>query len=389
MQQPETIRNPQLDVLDGRKSEWNQPAIRRWGFHNLSQISRYGLSIRSPRVMVLEKDQDRRIDELPSVRRMTGAVQFSGLAVVRHSTLLHEDYAADFGSDQTHSIQSISKTTMHFAIGRLVDAGKIDTSKTVSHYIPEIGTGYAGATIQQVLDMDVINNFAEDYSGPYEHEAAVNGVMSYTRQEIALGWRLPPPGEDNVNIRPFSALLTSDDVANPTGNMEYRSANTDVLAWIAERVSGVSVRDMLIEIVEAAGIEENFFMSTDSTGVPIVSGGGALTARDLARYGQLFVRGGVGVNGAMVGGANFMKETLNGRGTVVDECPHGVRYSNQTFTNGHWYGHAGFAGQFLTAHPATGISVAYFSVVETEDAHDDEIFNDIMGMSQDIIALYE
>ena len=150
MQQPETIRNPQLDVLDGRKSEWNQPAIRRWGFHNLSQITRYGLSIRSPQVMVLEKDQDRRIDELPSVRRMAGAVQFSALAVVRNSILLHEDYASDFGSDQTHSIQSISKTTIHFAIGRLVDAGKIDVTKPVSHYLPDMGTGYSDATFQQV-----------------------------------------------------------------------------------------------------------------------------------------------------------------------------------------------------------------------------------------------
>jgi CubicO group peptidase (beta-lactamase class C family) len=384
-----SVPNPQLVVLDGRKSEWNQPDVRRWGFHNLSSISRYGLSIRAPHVLVLDKDQDRRIDDLASVRRMTGAVSFSALAVIKGSTVLHEDYADDFGPDQPHSIQSISKTTMHFAIGRLVEEGKIDLSKPVSHYIPDMGSGYATATIQQVLDMDVINNFAEDYSGPYEHDAAVNGIMSYTRQEIALGWRLPPPGEDNVNIRPFSAALTSDDVNNPTGDMEYRSANTDVLAWIAEIVSGRSVRDMLIEIMEAAGIEEHLHMSTDSSGVPIVSGGGALTARDLARYGQLFVRMGKGIHGETIGGPNFMKETLSGRGTRVADCPHNVRYSNQTFTNGHWFGHAGFAGQFLTAHPKTGISIAYFSVLETKDADDDEIFNDIMGMSQDIIALYE
>lgn len=385
----DTIPNPQLVVLDGRKSEWNQPEVRRWGFHNLPSISRYGLSIRAPEVMVLKPSQDRRIDDLPSVRRMTGAVTFSAIAVVQGNRVLHEDYATDFGPTQLHSIQSISKTSMHFAIGRLVDDGRIGLDKSVSHYIPEIGSGYADATVQQVLDMDLINNFAEDYSGAYAFDPAAGAIMSYTRQEIALGWRLPPPGEENVNIRPFTAALTSDDVSNPSGNCEYRSTNTDLLAWIAERVSGKTVRDLLVEIVEAAGIEENYFISTDSQGVPIVSGGGAMTARDLARYGQLFVRMGVGINGEAVGGGSFMKETLNGRGTRVADCPYDVRYSNQTYTNGHWFGHPGFAGQFLTADPRTGISIVYFGVLETEDAADDNIFNDLIGMSQDILTLFE
>ena len=41
----------------------------------------------------------------------------------------------------------------------------------------------------------------------------------------------------------------------------------------------------------------------------MVSGGACLTARDLARYGLLFARGGEGVDGLRVGDAAFIEET--------------------------------------------------------------------------------
>ncbi|MBC8270172.1 MAG: beta-lactamase family protein [Rhodospirillaceae bacterium] len=380
------VRNPRLDVDASGLSDWNKPENRRWGFHHLWQMCRYGLIIRSPYVLALEAAPDSRIPALSSVREMTSRASFSGLAVVQHDRLLFEAYAPDFGPDQPHSMQSITKTSMHFVIGRLVDEGKIDPEKPVSHYIPEIGSGYAAAKVQQVLDMDVLNNFTEDYAGSYEFDPQPGVGVSYLRQEIAMGWRLPPEGESGMSMRGFTATLVSDDVENRSGLCEYRSPNTDLLGWIAERVSGRTLRDLLIEIVEAAGIEGCYYISTDCDGVPVVSGGGAMTARDLARFGQLFVRWGAGVDGRQVAGQRFMKTTRNGRGPTVNNCPYEVRYSNQTYTNGSWFGHPGFAGQFLMAHPETGLSIAYFGVLETPDAIDDHTFNDIMGMSQDIIA---
>jgi len=380
------VRNPQLDVDASGLSDWNRPENRRQGFHNLSMVCRAGLLIRSPSVLVLEDALDERLASLPSVREMTSRKPFSGMAVVQHDRLLYEAYAPDFGPDIPHSMQSITKTAVHFIIGRLCDDELIDLERPVSQYVPEVGSGYATASVRQVLDMDVLNNFTEDYAGSYALNPDPAAGVSYLRQEIAMGWRLPPEGEPGFSMREFAASLISDDVANRSGLCEYRSPNTDLLGWVAERVSGRSLRDMLVEIVEAAGIEGSYYISTDCDGVPVVSGGGAMTARDLARYGQLFVRWGVGVNGEQVAGKRFMEMTRNGRGTTVADCPHDVRYSNQTYTNGKWFGHPGFAGQFLMAHPETGISVAYFGVLETPDASDDHTFNDIMGMSQDIIA---
>ena len=122
---------------------------------------------------------------------------------------------------------------MNLIFGRLVEEGLIDLSQKVKEYIPEIGSGYAEATIQQVLDMDVINNFDENYAASYEFDPQDGAPVGYNREEIALGWRLPPEGEREFGSREFAASLVSNDVTNPTGYMEYRSPNTDVLGWIA------------------------------------------------------------------------------------------------------------------------------------------------------------
>ncbi len=71
---------------------------------------------------------------------------------------------------------------------------------------------------------------------------------------------------------------------NHDGQLQYKDANTDVLGWIAERVSGRPLRAFLADIADAAGLEGALHVTTDREGVPSLHGGASLTARDLARY---------------------------------------------------------------------------------------------------------
>ncbi len=131
-----TIENPDLGVAEGGRTHWNTPETRRWGFHNLHRITRYGLGLRSRNVMVLQSDTDCRIAEVEAVHRITSLPIFSGLAVVRGNLILHEQYASDFGPDQLHSIQSITKTAINLIYGRIVAQGDIDLDNTVGCYLP-------------------------------------------------------------------------------------------------------------------------------------------------------------------------------------------------------------------------------------------------------------
>src|SRR6185436_1912468 len=113
-----TDGNVDLLVGEGGRPTWNQPDHRRRAFHNMHTVFRYSLGIRAPRVLRLRKGVDRRIGDLPSVRRLTGTAYFSRMVAVRGADVLFEQHAPNFAPDQPHSIQSITKTTMNLAVGR-------------------------------------------------------------------------------------------------------------------------------------------------------------------------------------------------------------------------------------------------------------------------------
>ena len=202
-----------------------------------------------------------------------------------------------------------------------------------------------------------------------------------------MGWRLPPEGEAEPSSRSFVATIAGKDIRNPSGVVQYKSANTDVVAWIAERVAGRLLGELVLEIAEAAGFEGTFHMGTDREGVPQLNGSGCLSARDLARYGLLFARGGVGVNGESVGSQPFIATTRSGRGTRYEGAREGIRYSNHTATGGRWVGHGGYGGQYLLVDIETGVAVAFFSVLEDRDAWDPDYGAETIRMCAEVASL--
>lgn len=373
-----TIPNPDLTVRTAERAVWNSPDTRRYGFHNLHRISRHGIRLRARNVLPLTKDFDMRIEAMPAVQRLTHTSMFSAMAVVRDARLLYERYAADFGPARPHAIMSISKTMMHLIYGQLVDAGLVDLNAPVETYLPEIGSGYARASVRDVLDMNVANDYSEDYSDPH---------TSALEQEVSMGWRVPGAGEPEISNQAFLCGIESEDIENRSSAIDYKSANTDVLGWIAERVSGRRLYDYLVEIAEAAGLEDSLYVSTDRGGTPILNGGCSLTARDLARYGGIFARNGVGVEGQIVGSREFLRDAIESPSKHRGPPRDWQRYRGQLIVIDRSVGHGGFAGQFLLANLDTRVSVAFFSVVETLSGSDEDYVSDVSRMAQAICEL--
>jgi len=254
----------QSDEMEG----WNTPLNRRASFHNLHRIIRYGFSVRAPDVLKLTSCIDARIAELGSVQQMCSSDFFSAMVVLRGEQLVYEQYAPDFAPHQAHTIMSITKTMTHLIMGRCVEDGLIDLNAKVCDYLPEIGSGYADAIIQNVLDMNIVNDYSEDYSDLHTTALLHNASM---------GWRLPAANVRLTSNREFLCTIGSNDLLNHSGEVNYKSASTDVLAWIAERVSGQALRDHLIRIVEAAGIERGKAKPFDGRSVwPAIQGGKAV-----------------------------------------------------------------------------------------------------------------
>jgi CubicO group peptidase (beta-lactamase class C family) len=370
------IPNPDLAIGPDGYPGWNTPANRRAGFHDLPGKWRYMASFRAGQVLALRTDSDLRIAQRDDVARLTALPWFSAMCVLRGDRILYERYAPDFGPCRVHSIMSITKTTMNLRIGKLVEEGLIDLAARVDSYLPWIGAGYAAASVQDVLNMNVLNGYTEDYADPdstvYSHEESI-------------GMRLPRgrEGSDRAVIAGIGLAPGASGCVNPTGVCMYRSANTEVLGFIAEAVTGARLAPFYADVADAAGIGGTLHIAVDRTGFPIVNGGIALSARDLCRYGLLLARGGVGVDGRMVGSPAFLQATLKG-GVPMPSPRSSLRYSNQTNTDGRWIGHGGYGGQYMVADPVTETAAVFFSVLDNAAAYDTAYYLPIIRMLADI-----
>lgn len=147
--------------------------------------------------------------------------------------------------------------------------------------------------------------------------------------------------------------------------------NTDVLTLIAATVSPISLAQQVEQIADAAGYEGAFHISLSPEGLPAFSGGGCLSARDLARFGLLLARKGRDIFGAAITNAGFLANNLSRDAPKLKPPKNWLRYSNHLMTDGRFVGHASYGGQFLLVDTETNTSCAFLSVLENEAGYDD------------------
>ncbi|MBT7446173.1 MAG: serine hydrolase [Tateyamaria sp.] len=366
MRPHQIIINPDLAVGPDNKQRWNQPAHRRHGFHNAHNLFRRSKMVRSRNVLVLEPASKQLTQQVPELNDLLDHSAFSAFCCLRAGQILMEVAASDFSVTQPHSIQSVTKLHIHIIIGKLLKQGLLSLDAKVSKYLPDIGSGYRDATIQALLDMAVTNDFTEDYDDP--------NADCYN-EEIALGWRLPEQGQEEVTLQAFVSSVSGFTPSKDRKEAEYKSANTDVLTLIAAKVSPIPLMIQVEQIADAIGYEGAFHISSSKDGHPAFSGGGCLSARDLARLGLFFVRGGRDLFGQEVGNERFLDDSFIRSAPKLTSPKDWLRYSNQTMTDGHVMGHAGYGGQFLMFNMTTGISCAFLSVLENGSGYDDAYMN--------------
>tara|TARA_B100001113_G_scaffold120636_1_gene98585 strand:- start:7364 stop:8527 length:1164 start_codon:yes stop_codon:yes gene_type:complete len=373
--------NPSLVVLRDNKPKWYLPESRREGYRNLHKINRYGLLHRSDLVLKLNKKHNKKIENIPSVKKVISHKYFCSLLVGKDQEILFEKYASDFTEKTPQTIMSITKMFVNIFIGELLEKKLIDLNKKISHYLPNIGSGYASATVQDVLDMNIVNSYSEDYTDPY---------TSSFMHEPVCGWRLPSDLNDKMGQEEFLNSIQANekkDLTNSTEFSHYKSANTDVIGVLIEKVSGKKLNQWILDSVEAAGLEDALYMGTDRFGMPWISGGGCLISRDFLRFGLLFSRRGIGVGNRKVGSYEFFNQTLKNKGTKYMELAKDkfLYYSNSTMKLGDWIGHSGLGGQFLAINLKNGITASYFSVIDTPSGTDENYKRDMINMMDEIV----
>lgn len=211
-------------------------------------------------------------------------VYADGVIVMHHGKIVYEKYFGALKVDGQHAAMSVTKSFTGTLGIMLVKEGLIDTTKTVSHYIPELkNSAFGDATVRQVMDMTTALQFSEDYADPNAE------IWKFS----AAGNPLPKPkGYDGPKTY-YEYLPTVKKNGVHGESFGYKTVNSDVLGWIIARVTGKTIAEVLSEkIWRKLGTEQDAYYSVDAIGTPFAGGGLNLGLRDMARFGQLILNNG-------------------------------------------------------------------------------------------------
>jgi CubicO group peptidase (beta-lactamase class C family) len=206
-----------------------------------------------------------------------------GIVVLHKGKIIYERYLNGMTPETHHMFFSMSKSFVGLVTAILAAKGMLDEKALVSKYVPELATSaYGDATLRQVMDMRVGVKFLEVYTDPK------SDISKYV---IAANWVPRPPNyQGPTNL--YAALVALKEREGPHGgNFGYKSANSDVLAWVASRTSGKSLSQLVSELIwSKIGAENKAYYLVDPLDTEVAMGGLNASLRDVARLGQTMLQ---------------------------------------------------------------------------------------------------
>lgn len=206
------------------------------------------------------------------------------MLVLHRGRIVFEKYNGVMNPAQPHIGFSVTKSLYGTLAEMLIAEGRIDERQTVAHYLPELAeSGFADATVRQVLDMTTSLDFNEDTD---------DGTRKFGLFLIGAGLVPPPPNYTGPRTA-FDALKAVRKVGDHGQRFDYQSVDTEVLALIIARVTNKRSHEVLSErIWSKLGAEYDADIVLDPVGMPLGSLGLSATLRDLARFGEMMRLGG-------------------------------------------------------------------------------------------------
>lgn len=352
-----------------RHGNWREAPYNVWAFrhvHELIPAARIAATpglAEEPRLDAdalgaheLMHDGERRT--VASILRQTST---DALTVMRAGKFVAEFHAPHFTLQSRHILFSASKSVAGLLAGMLAGDGLLDPDALVAHYVPELArSAFGDARVRHVLDMRTSLEFDEDYLN-------ANGIYARYRRAGLLDPRRD--GEPAETVIDLLALLRKG-AGEHGGPFHYCSPNSDVLGLVIERASGQRYADFAAtRLWQPLGLRHDGCVTVDIAGTARSGGGLCMTARDLARIGELVRLGGV-VDGRRLIAADWMNDTLTGgsaeawrQGSFSDWLPNG-KYRNKWYQVGNASGACfaiGIHGQWLYVDPLRETVIAKFS----------------------------
>lgn len=257
------------------------------------------------------------------------------LVVVRDGRISCEWYGDGGARDRPAAAFSVSKTVLSLLVSRAVAEGAVASlDEPVTDRIPELlarDRRFAAITLRDLLDMRSGIAFSDEVTFPWVDQ-------DYPRVYYATDLE--------------STIVRRPRIEAPPGGFRYNDYAPNLVGLAVRRETGEDpVGPALQRLWDAVGAEYPAGWSLDDQGFPYHESGFVVTARDLARIGQLMLDGGRR-DGRQVAPAVFVERSLAGpdRAEAVTTFA-GVRVG---YRNGWWLIPRGDGGHDLAAMGAHG-----------------------------------
>jgi len=341
-----------------------------WNFKNLHRMYPTANVYREGQVRMLEYNLSEAIAEF-KVETPEGKKSFKDFLYSDHSTtmgivILHKGKIVFEQYPRMEPYEkpiywSVTKVFISTVLAILEDRGLVDVSKSIDFYLPALGeSDYAGVKIRNILDMAS----GVDCSDEYEDRDAC-----YYQFAASIGdayWDHDSP--DN----PYTFLANlKTGTARPQGeSFDYSGANTFVIGWLIEEITGMPFQDVLTkEVWRNIGAEADASMLAPRYGVPVTDGGLLARLRDVARFGLLFTPSYSRVASKKIISDRYLSLILEGGnpdllhnarhlGWTSDDTKHNVYQWDRVFKNNDIY-KGGWGGQGLLVNPDRDLVAVY------------------------------
>lgn len=274
-------------------------------------------------------------------------LETTAFIVVQDGKILNENYFLGTDKDDLRISWSMAKSFMSGLYGQALQKGHVKSlDDTVETYAPALkGSAYEGATIRNVLNMASGIKFDENYMDPKSDINKMGRILG-------LGGSMDK----------FAAGLTERE-AKPGTRWKYVSIDTHVAAMVLRAATGKSLHELFNETYSAnLGFNRAPYYLTDGKDVAFALGGLNLTTRDYAKFGQLFLQGGLW-NGVQVIPAEWA--FISTRDSAPTQSDRGVGYGYQWWVpmpqdgpnKGDFFA-VGIYGQYIYVNPKANLVIA-------------------------------
>lgn len=203
-----------------------------------------------------------------------------GIIVLHKGAIVYEKYFGGLKPDGLHAAMSVSKSFTGTIASVLIAENRLNPDELVSTYVPELKhSGFADATVRQVLEMTTAIKYSEDYNNPnaeiWTFSASGNVFQPDNYKGPCCYYEYLP------TVKKQSKIQHGDIFG-------YRTVNTEVMGWIISKITGRSITELISEMIwKPLGAKYDGYYQVDSAGIAFAGGGFNLNLRDMAAFGEM------------------------------------------------------------------------------------------------------